>query len=398
MAGSGAALTVLHYDGTWPVNVVTALATFVLLQLALVTLSLVLMLPDISGLRPVQRFLGSLNPATIVASVARRWTPLHDARAKALFWSEARGPAAARFARWQMLAWSQAAALAFNAAVLIAAFALVAFTDLAFGWSTTLRLDVGEATRIVRAVSFPWRELWPDAVPTAQLIENSRFFRLASAPPYAMAPSELTGWWPFLLAAIMTYGLLPRLLLTIVATARLRAAERRLLLDHPQVSALLDRMAAAEIELGSLQSEQQPIPHDARATPPPHDAGDAVVIIWSGAMPRERISEWVARQLQRRATTVVFAGVTLAQDREVITQLATLTPQTILLMVRAWEAPLLDLRDFIVELRERIGEGCSIVIVPVAVNGALASASESATWSRWTATIADPAVYMESGA
>ena len=49
----------------------------------------------------------------------------------------------------------------------LTALALVVFTDLAFGWSTTLDLDAASLHRVVEALSTPWRELIPAARPSS---------------------------------------------------------------------------------------------------------------------------------------------------------------------------------------------------------------------------------------
>lgn len=399
LAGAGAGIAVFRYDGTWPVNVVTVFAALVLLQLVLIALTLILMLPRVPGLGALQSLLGGLNPGALAAALYRRVTRQHDQRASLLVWHEARGPAAGRFARWQMLAWSQCAAVAFNVAALLAAFVLIAFTDLAFGWSTTLRLDSAEVLRLTQLLAAPWREFWPAAVPSAELIEHSRFFRLASAPPTATVASELTGWWPFLLAAIMTYGLLPRCCLLLLASIRLRAATRHLLLDDPRVRALLDRMNAAEIHLGSDTKETARVFPDAEAQSPPAISGDAVAIIWSGALPPHDVSDWTAKHLRWRVVEALEAGSrTLAADEAVIERAAALQPSPVIVYVRGWEAPLLDLQDFIQALRAKVGPQRSLIVVPVGAHGEISTEAQRSIWSRWTARVGDPGLYLESGA
>lgn len=398
IAGAAAALAVFHYDGTWPINVVTVLASLVLLQIALMVLTLILMLPQVPGVRAVQELLGGLNPGALAAAAYRRLRRVDDSRADVLVWHEARGPAASRFARWQMLAWSQTAAVAFNAAVVLTAIALIAFTDLAFGWSTTLRLDADRAHRITQALSLPWRALWPAAVPGMDLIEASRFYRLASAPPSRTMASELTGWWPFLLACVLTYGLLPRVLMLAFASLRLRAATRHLLLDDPRTRALLDRMDTAEIQLGATDVENAPGARNERAAAPPASNGDALAIVWSHALPEERVSQWSLQHLRRVVSTTLAAGAsTLDADRSLLQRIASLQPRAALVFVRAWEAPLLDLQDFLADLRAAVGRECSIVVVPVSADLSPPTSTQQSTWSRWTARLADPALYMESG-
>jgi hypothetical protein len=398
-AGAAAALAVFRYDGTWPVNVITVLASLVLLQIALIMLTLVLMLPQAPGVRAVQELLGGLNPGALAAAAYRRLRRIDDARADVLAWHEARGPAASRFARWQMLAWSQSAAVAFNTAVVLTAIALIVFTDLAFGWSTTLRLDADRVHRITQTLSLPWREFWPAAVPGVDLIEASRFYRLASAPPSRTVASELTGWWPFLLACILTYGLLPRILMLMFASLRLRAATRHLLLDDPRTRALLDRMDTAEIQLGATDVERAPGARNERAAAAPAGNSDALAIVWSHALPEERVPQWSLQHLRRTVSATLAAGAsTLDADRSLLRQIASLQPRAVLLFVRAWEAPLLDLQDFLADLRTAVGRECSIIVVPVSADLSPPTSTQQSTWSRWTARLADPALYMESGA
>jgi hypothetical protein len=399
LAGAGTSMAVFRYDGTWPVNVVTVFALLGLLQIVLIALTLMLMLPRVPGIGALQSLLGALNPGALAAALFRRVARQDDQRASLLVWYEARGPSAARFARWQMLAWSQCAAVAFNIAALICAFALIAFTDLAFGWSTTLRLDNDDVLRLTQLLAAPWREVWPAAVPSAELIEHSRFFRLASSPQAAITASELTGWWPFLLAAVITYGLLPRCCLLLLASIRLRAATRNLLLDDPRVRALLDRMNAAEVHLGSDIKEAAPVFPDAEAQSAPVMSGDAVVIVWSSALPRRDVGHWTARHLRWRVTEALEAGSrTIAADEAIIERVAALHPNPVIVYVRGWEAPLLDLQDFIQALRAKVGPQCSVIVVPVGANGEIASEAQRSIWSRWTARVGDPALYLESGA
>jgi len=400
IAGSGVASAVFHYDGTWPVNVVTVMAVLVLLQVALVIVTLVLMLPRIPGLRALQDVIGSISPGAVIAAIYRRVAHLGGGNVDLLA-PHARGPAAARFARWQVLAWSQTAAIAFNIAALATAIALIAFTDLAFGWSTTLRIDSNEALRITNALAAPWRALWPEAVPSATLIESSRFFRLASAPPPKISAEALTGWWPFLLAAIITYGLVPRCLLFAFASFRLRSATAHLLLDDPQVKALLDRMNSTEIELGAEGAEAASPRQDASAAAAPTGgASQAAAIVWSGAIAKDSVNDWSLRQLRKQVTTTVEAGGgrNLDEDAAIIRAIADERPALVLLFVRAWEAPLLDLQDFLIALRAAVGAACSIIVVPIGAGGATAAETHRATWSRWVGRMADSGLYVETGA
>jgi hypothetical protein len=88
---------------------------------------------------------------------------------------------------------------------------------------------------------------------------------------------------------------------------------------------------------------------------------------------------------------------TIAADEEVIQRAATLQPNQVIIYVRGWEAPLLDLQDFIQAVRAKVGPHCSLIVVPVGASGELVSEAQRAIWSRWTARVGDPALYLESG-
>jgi hypothetical protein len=218
-----------------------------------------------------------------------------------------------------MLFWSQTAAVAFNAAAIGIGVALVTFTDLAFGWSTTLQADPHVIARWVDALSLPWRAWAPAAVPDLSLIERSQFFRLDGARVLGLDASRtLTGWWAFTILAIVTYGLLPRLALWALCVVRLRAATRALLLEDPRVAALLDRMATPAIETAA------PEPEDARsAAALPHASHpDALVgaargVIWSGSIVAAAADPHARRTLGIALSDIVEAGGgrTLAEDQ-----------------------------------------------------------------------------------
>jgi hypothetical protein len=128
-------------------------------------------------------------------------------------------------------------------------------------------------------------------------------------------------------------------------------------------------------------------------------SGDAVVIVWSGALPLGDVVHWTAKHLRWRVIETLEAGSrTIAADEAVIERVAALKPNPAIVYVRGWEAPLLDLQDFIQALRAKVGPECSLIVVPVGANGEITSEAQRSIWSRWTARVGDPALYLESGA
>jgi hypothetical protein len=397
VGGVTVALAAFRYDGTYPVNVVRVLGLVVVPQLALLAMSLLLLPGRVPGLRAVQDALAAINVGALATWLLNRAGA--DAGATALFaGSAARSRATRRMAKWQMLCWSQVAAIGFNLGALAAAAALIAFTDLAFGWSTTLSVGSETAARIVDAIAIPWQALAPGAVPDAALVEQSQFFRLDGSARLDMsAPRALTGWWSFTLLAIATYGLLPRLVFWLAATARLQAATRALLLDDPQVTALLDRLSAPEVDLRVTHSAHRATRPPATADTRPALDGTAHAVIWSQSVSRD-----AARTLARdalglglEAIAEAGGGRSLDDDKAALETVAK-GADTIVVIVPGWEPPLLEFTDFLTALRATLGDAPSIVVVPVGEGATPAAAVERETWTRAVGKSEDPRLYVEA--
>lgn len=112
--------------------------------------------------------------------------------------------------RQTAVVFSQQVSLIFASGMLLAFLVYLLVTDLAFGWSSTI--DIGATTMhaLTSAVSWPWQAFWPDAVPSLELIAESRYYR--AAPAVADAPANLGHWWRFVIMCLLVYVWLPRLL------------------------------------------------------------------------------------------------------------------------------------------------------------------------------------------
>ena len=396
VGGTALALGAFHYDGTYPVNVVRLLALLVVPQAVLLALNLFLVPGRLPGLRLIQDALSAFNPGALAGDIYRQLTGQPESR---LFtWAEAASSAKRRYGKWQMLFWSQIAAVAFNVGVIATGAMLIAFTDLAFGWSTTLDVGSETAARIFETIASPWAGLFPGAVPDLALVGRSQFFRLEGYE--GLADSRLlTGWWAFSMLAVITYGLLPRFAFLILAGWRLHVATRILLVSDARVLALLERMNAPDLETrGVMPAEPAPQPAPAAGTVSRAElAGPASVIIWGQCVGNEQARDVVAARLGFAATTVLEAGSgALAQDRQSLGLLAA-TSDPVVVLTPSWEPPLLEFVDFLGELRGAIGPSRSIVVVPVPEDGQEIGASERENWSRAVGRARDPNACIDPG-
>jgi len=86
------------------------------------------------------------------------------------------------------------AALALTAAGFVIG-ALAAAGALSFGWSTTLEVDALSVQHFTDALSIPCAWLCPEARPSLELLEATRFFRIAGGktPPFCWRPTGAGG-------------------------------------------------------------------------------------------------------------------------------------------------------------------------------------------------------------
>lgn len=367
----------LAYEGNYPVNLLALLGVLIGIPGLLLVLTVIAGLSQGMGLRALGDFLQSFN---INRWVMGLWDRLSGERFSSSF---GQANAQGTFAVWQLVSFSQQFGVGFFVGVLVTFGVLVAVTDLAFGWSTTLQVHNATVQVWVDAIAWPWAALLPAASPDTALVEASRFYRLAGVEAGDRA-AVLGGWWPFVLMTIIVWGLLPRLLMLGFAQWRLAVATRSLLREHSEVTALLDRLAtpaaahAGEAEDGAATVAASVAP--ARSM----DLEDAAVIVWNEAYP------------VNSQAGAVFAMSSLDSVEARIETLHRLPAGTTRLVVctKSWEPPVLEFNDLLALLRAELGAAVSIVVAPSGVAGAPPAASEVAIWSRAVAQMGDPRVYV----
>lgn len=393
--GAGVAGVALAYDGRHPVNLFTLLGILVGVPAVMLILTLLLLPGRMPGLGAVQGLAAGLNLGRWLGAGLDRWLGVDVFVPRG-----AAALVAGPFSRWQVVVFSQGLALGFFAGVLATTLLLVTFTDLAFGWTSTLDVDAGRVERWVSALAAPWAPWLPAAVPDAALVEASRYFRLEEDSA-ALDVARLGAWWPFVVMVIAVYGALPRLLLLLLGCWRLRRATVRLLLDDPEVTALLDRLQSPLVGLdGSADEEAAQAPR--AALPPPRDlpAGEGLVLlIWNSAVDAATAEGWLAGHLGVRPAAQATVD-TVHSEAEQRARLAAAAgalrggPRRVLVMTKGWEPPLLEFNDFLGLTREVLGGGCSITVVPMSLGGGVA-ANDRAVWAGALARVRDPHLYVQ---
>ena len=379
LAGAITAFGSFFYDGGQRVNVLLVLALFGIFPL-LSIIAFVVASFSRDGLAAISG--GQLG--TIIARVM----PCVQLSKVAGLASGTAGP---EVAKWLLLGWSQYLGLGFGAGALGVAMALILFTDLAFGWSTTIEVSSDTFLSAVRAAALPWQSWLPQAVPDEPLINASRYFRISTNTARDVDPIVLARWWPFVVMAMLCYGVLPRLVTLAVARWRLRVACAQALLNDSRVIRLLQRMNTPLVRTQSPRSEQRtgsPAPMQVFVDLP--TAEQWQVVNWAAVPVHQGAIDQLLRGAQRgsavRATHAAGGARSSTQDNELIAQLAEQSGEigdAVLVIAKSWEPPTLDLMDFINALRSALANHTVLAIMPMALQHGAPAAPSAAHHLAW---------------
>jgi len=327
----------LFYDGGQRINV-TVIIGFVALQLLLALLT---SLQSVMGWQPWRPLLNRFMPAPRPA--LQPLQPALMARA------------------------AQGGGLSFAVTALLTLLAMVVIQDLAFGWSTTLNTAASGYHQLTSALATPWAWLWPAAVPDLALVEATRFFRAGTNT--LLTPARWGQWWPFISMLWLVWVVLPRLLLRLLASALVHWRARKLLLRHPGLNALRERMATPVLDTGAGHNDANDLPdtrHNTLLQPLPEKA---LLLSWAGA------GTVTDKQTLPAALAAICPGpalnvgglASLSQDQQAIAQLSVNSDAvTALMLVSSWEPPTGELLDFLTSARQSWPAGSRVYLLPLA--------------------------------
>jgi hypothetical protein len=296
--GFAVASGALYYAGTRPVNVAVFVAVTVGVQWILLLWSLVVILS--SGVRAAsQRLLARIGEgiAQALAGAMGHFSGEQRMRMRAEL-SSLRQLSGRNL---QPLGWAPLVSLQYfgicwNCGVFLALMARVTFTDVAFGWESTLAHGSEGMYAAVQALATPWTWFAPGACPTLEQVEHSWFHYQSGVA--ALDRAATASWWPWLVFVILVYGLLPRLLLFCYFQLRMNLGMRKLSFDEPRHRAAWYRLT------GPLIHSNQPAPDGAfasEANAPMHAVirGETGCLLISSSLAcaREEIERWLTRQL-----------------------------------------------------------------------------------------------------
>lgn len=215
---------------------------------------------------------------------------------------------------------SQVLSLAFGVGGVIVFFALLLGTDVNFVWRSTL-LKAADLQPILSVISVPWF-FWSDAQPGLELVQQSQNSRIAND---GSAYSE--NWWQFVLAAQLTYNVIPRALMLLAA--RWQLGNRRF------------RNAGSNTANDEIDSSLSKVSSVITLAAIAHSLPDAYVLLdWNSAP--EQGKGFVTRSFGPPIRQLPLTALTSAQALAVIGDTA-----CIVVLVKSWEPPLGELGDIL---------------------------------------------------
>jgi hypothetical protein len=237
----GADVNVIYF---WSVTVGWQLLMLLLLVSSLVLGDWAEHVPGLAGLYRLLRWLPSLIPG-LVRLLARRLNPSrwHDVDVLRTWLSHSRRYYQLTY--WYPLQLTQRFTIGLNLGCIGMFVFLSVATQPVFGWQSE-RLSCTELARFTHGIALPWRWLGNWGVPSARDLRTTYH---APHPSYIHPDCLGTqgpvapGWWPFLFASLVCYGLVPRVLIYGLASWQVRRTVWHIALHHPEARELFLRMA-----------------------------------------------------------------------------------------------------------------------------------------------------------
>ena len=372
----------LSYSGHEPVNVIYFMVMVVLFPLFTMTLTLISMIRA----NTAQSLLVHISPAFWMEKIVH-FLPhkiqenLKEVKINPLL------------TNWIVIKRSQIIALAFSFGLLLALLGVVATKDIAFAWSTTLSISPEHFHRFLQTVAFPWREYYPSAVPSVELIEQSQYFRLGDKLSEEMIShaSKLGEWWKFLAFATIFYAIILRFGLYALSLFGLKRAIKKSFLTLDGVEKLLGEMNEPIISTHAIQEEEPFIQRDASDKQVLNSLDNSYDIVLGWAIPKEQLVVMSdAMQIISPKFFEVGGANTLKEDSEIINK----SHGRALLYVKAWEPPIMDFVDFVEELMSAVDQ---VVVYPVGTSQEQykTKTKEVEVWARRLSTLNHKKVWLK---
>jgi len=221
-------------------------------------------------------------------------------------------------------------------------------------WGTEYAFIKAHMKQITDFIAAPWASWMPSAVMTEENLQLSYFIRGSS-----VTGEKARGWNEFLVMAITIYALLPRLVLYGVTRAIYSAQVKQSFTRYPGSERVLARMTAPMVQTqGEDHYTDRPPARANRAVDP-----ELWVIDWGGALAFLDGDRMEGLENLAPERTVVAGTGSLEADLQCARRINDGKQQRLKVVVKAWEPPLGELRDFLANLQGI--KHCTLCLLPL---------------------------------
>ena len=283
----------------------------------------------------------------------------------------------------QTLVVTQLFAIAFNVGLLIALLLIyLPFVELRFGWQSTYSIGPDDVAAGVRIVAAPWSWLAPTLTPDAAQIAATRYTRGQAA---ATLPADAAhAWWPFLVSAIVFYGLLFRAVLALVAASVLRVRLARLDLTHPAANALWRRLTGPLVVSQPNDDRLPDVAPDAARRP--SFAADLLVIDDALGARTDDVRARIARRCRSEVGRSIVANIDDDALHDDLAAALAACGTSIVVATPASRDPVVAVADFLRALSSAARPGAAVTVVLIGDSNPDADLDARVTiWSRFVA-------------
>jgi len=382
---SGVAL--LSYNGHEPVNVIYFMAMVILIPLFTMMLALFSMMRANQS----QSMLVHISPAFWMEKILALLPNKLERELKGNFSELKLSPLVLN---WLVIKRSQLIALAFSFGLLLALLGIVATKDLAFAWSTTLSVTPEAFQHFLHTLSFAWRDLFPGAVPSLELVEQSQYYRLGEKLDEVMISnaSLLGEWWKFLVFATLFYAIILRVIFYFLSAFGLQKAIARSFMTLEGTKKLLDDMNEPIISTSAREDENDFASKNVDYTQIVNRFDSSYDTVLGWAIDRDKLIV-LNDSMQVIAPEVFEIGGanSLEEDNEILHK----CHGEVLLYVKAWEPPTMDFIDFLEML---LSKADKVIVAPIGIQEKAYATKESDlnVWARKLFTLNSKKVWIKS--
>ncbi|NKB64675.1 MAG: DUF2868 domain-containing protein [Gammaproteobacteria bacterium] len=400
--GWGLSQIVLHYDGNQPVNIIHAVLTLIGFQFAILLLLLSCLIP--SGFnQKLKETVLVFNPGfwamqalgKIIKKIPTE-LPVHQSPLVAIkkyinknLWINL------------LISISQSFAFWLNLGMISSLYYLVFSTDLALGWNTTLNFGSDQIHGVTSIISYPWQSFFPTGVPSEALVEISRYYRLENGVGIfndkgGLFAKHLGEWWLFLFLSLLFYGLLPRTITLVMMKLKIIISIRKEMLGQPEVRMLLSRINQPHITTQSQTNDETPIKARQKRKRMAEElltSPDSVILMWSDAILSAKQIDQINISSQRYLN--IGGDLTPSQQQQIVQSIGVGSSSSALIVVKGWEAPMMEFSDFLNQLRLRFPEPYPIAILLTPLAQSTLSEANIESWETLLSHRQDENLYIE---